>query len=193
MRSGLNDWIMLDLDGFRSTGFQICPKHLPLLWVYLAPLFDHIWLFLLPKSRVIEVPNNRFCKYPKKLFHHFSMWLARKYPRLTGWSQKKRAVEYSVDISPDEGMDVWIYSHVIFNLEFWHYILKYMMLYIITASLECFFPYSFPLSFRHGAGQALGGFADGGLSWRHVAWWQPQASKALKFEQPPKKNTKNSS
>ena len=98
----------LDCIGFRSTRFQICPKHLPLSWVYFAPLFDHIWLFLLSISGVIEVANKRFCKYPKKSC--VSSWLfARKYLGLTGWSQKQEAAEYSVDISPDEGMDVWIY------------------------------------------------------------------------------------
>ena len=54
-------------------------------------------------------------------------------------------------------------------------------------TLAFFFPYSFPLSFRHGAGQALGGFADGGLSWRHVAWRQPEFFPRLWTLSHPKK------
>lgn len=166
MRSGLNDWIILDLDGFRSTGFQICPKHLPLLWVYLAPLFDHIWL--LPKSRVIEVPNKRFCKYPKKssVSSSFNVTCA-KIPVAHRVKPKKEGSRILCGY-----ISRWRYGCLTWCFNTWWFTL-------ITASLEkkhwLFFPYSFPLSFRHGAGQALGGFADGGLSWRHVAWWRPES------------------
>lgn len=102
-------WNHRDPNGF----FPILRKNLP-------RLFDHIWrLFLLPISRVI-------------IFQ-----CARVHTRGSQGEAKKRGrTEYSADISPDEGMDVWIYSH------------EYMMLYIITASLEWFFfPTLFPCHF----------------------------------------------
>lgn len=129
------------------------PKRLkpPVLMEYLPRLFDHIWrLFLLPISQIIEVPDKKVLQVstPKNhLFHHLSM--CAKIPGAHRVKPKKEAGPNTlwIFISPDEGMDVWIYSHVIFNLEFWHDILIHDALYNYCLFGVFFFPTLFPCHF----------------------------------------------
>ena len=177
----------LDYIGFRSTGFQICPKHLPLLWVYLAPLFDHIWLFLLPKSRVIEVPNKRFCKYPKRSFVSSSCNVTcAKIPVAHRVKPKKEGSRILCGY-----ISRWRYGCLTWWFNTWWFTL-------ITASLEkkhwLFFSLLFSL--------VISPWRRPSARW--LCWWRALVetcsltatwifSKALNFEPPQKNTTKNSS